>query len=121
VLVFVLVTSPLYAAQTFTIPQGTTVYGPFSVTTLKHRPYLSLDKSLWTNPAIKLDAAFDISSDKGSTWVFFCRFTAQGGGTIPVVIVACDVLPDSATNVRVTTVVTGGSIVLPSSPTMGTQ
>lgn len=108
----------LFGAQTFTIPQGTTVYGPISASVGKKYAYMEIDRSLWTDPKVTLDATVEYSTNKGSTWVFFCRFGSKGSKLgKPLTIMSCPGLPDNATNIQATTVVAGGNIVMPKPPT----
>lgn len=110
----------LFAAQTFTIPQGTTVWGPWQVQIANKYASFSFDRTLWTNPAITLVATADYSTDKGSTWnpIPGCKITSQGGGTPPTTFFNC-MFPQGTTDIRATTIVSGGSITIPSQPTGG--
>jgi hypothetical protein len=110
-----------YAAATFTIPQGINSFGPVSVNgkTEKYSTF-SMDRSLWTNPAITLDGQIDWTSD-GSNWIPFCPFSARGNpkGTPPV-FVSCP-FPPTATQIRGTANVQGGSITVTAIPQLGAK
>ena len=40
---------------------------------------LSFDRSLWTNPAGKMEMQLEISFDNGTSWQILGAFTAEGG------------------------------------------
>lgn len=118
-LIFCLVAAASHAAQTFTIPQGTTTYGPYSVTVASHYSEILLSKTLWTDPNIILAARIESSPDKGKTWQFVCGFKTHGGGG-PVTGAVCPFDP-ATTHIRLIATVTGGDIVLPGSPVVNTK
>jgi hypothetical protein len=122
-----------FGAQVITIPEGTTIYGPISVSVFNRYARFELDRSKWTDPNIKLSAVMTRSTDGGKTFllpsVWLCAFESQGGPIIsnkpnptptPITRRNCQ-LPEGTTNIRVTTTVAGGSITLGSIPKLETR
>lgn len=120
-LLFLLFPSALFAAQTFTIPQGTTVYGPIPASKANKYSTIAIDRTLWTNPAITLQAFVEFTSN-GTTWIKICEFTGQGGKITgePLTFAGC-VFPPTTTQIRATAIVKGGSISMPKPPTFGVK
>jgi hypothetical protein len=119
-----LMPSLTYGAQKdVTVPQGTTVYGPFAWNVLHRRGELSFVRTGMT--ATGATFTFGYSPDGGTTWLgetspFFCRvvMTAQVN---PTNLYSADCpLPIGAiaTHLRVTAVVVGGTITISSAPTV---
>jgi hypothetical protein len=111
-------TALAYGAQSITIPEGSSSYGPVSVTTL-HRfagLYIERTSSSFTKATINLFH----STDGGKTFAVqpFCRFTHLGGGTATQTFGADCPKPSEATHVTATVLVEGGSITIAKQPNL---
>lgn len=126
IFLFLLLASPLYAATTFTIKQGTTTFGPFQVQTLNKYTVLEIDRTLWAK-GVTLDAQIQTSMDKGTTWANYCRIVSvgdgivYGGATGNQVKSYCGPFPPTVTDVKIIATVTGGDLVLPKQPNAGSK
>ena len=110
-----------FAAQTFTIPLGTTTWGPWSTTVANHYSDFNFSRSLWTDPNSHLTATIEYSADKGKTWVFLCRIQSQGGPGGGTTGFTCPLPVGTTTNIRAITVVTGSAITIPNLPNGGAK
>jgi len=63
------------------LPAGTRNLGPTSIPLGVVQAGLEIDKTFWTNPAVKLSAQFDVSYDGGSNWQALGGFADEPGGS----------------------------------------
>jgi hypothetical protein len=109
VLFFLLIAQPLLAAQTVTIKEGTTNFGPVAVSGLHRFANFSIDR--WSNPAITLSGVVQYSTDGGKIYLDLIKFTAVGSSSIEG-IAAGRSLPPGTTHIKGSITLVGGSITL---------
>lgn len=115
----VLYCATAFAAQTFTLPVGTTTVGPITVSKANRFGNISIDRTLWTDPNSVLSARIEYSIDGGKTWLGLCGFTTRGGSILNgVTQVTCKIRDSNTTHLRATAVVTGGPVVMTRLPGM---
>lgn len=109
------------AAQTFTIPEGVNTYGPFALNVLHRRSDITAVAT--TNNFTLLTLAFEYSTDKGNTWIWYGASVHPGGQPTPTLLGSFKKLPDgvAATHVRVIATVTGGAITIAAAPSVRTR
>jgi hypothetical protein len=118
VLLLLLLASPLFAAQSITIPEGTSSYGPVSVTTLHRFAGLYIDRT--SSSFTKATISLFHSTDDGKTFASqpFCKFTHLGGGTATQTFGADCPKPEGTTHITATALVEGGSITIAKTPNL---
>lgn len=107
-----------HGAQTITINEGTTEFGPITVATAQRYAAFSIDR--WTNPAIILSGVIQCSTDGGNNYFDLVRFTAKGGTGTPTVDVARN-CPEGSTHIKGSVTVTGGNITISRQPDFRSQ
>ncbi len=121
---FILLLIPLavYAAtKTFTIPVGTTIYGPISLNSAHRFADVSIDRSLWTDPSRVMQIVIEISTN-GGPWVWQCAATSRGGGGPTTrTFLPCELPTGSNRQVRAVVTVEGGNVTLSIAPSVGVR
>jgi hypothetical protein len=120
--IFMLLLIPLavHAAQkTITIPVGTTIYGPISLNSAHRFTDVSIDRSLWTDPARVMQIVIELSTN-GGPWIWQCAATSRGGAAPSQrTFIPCDLPTGSNRQVRAVVTVEGGEITLGIAPSLG--
>jgi hypothetical protein len=111
-----------HGAQTFTLKEGTTPFGPISVNQLHKVARFELDRP--TNPAILVTGVLLFSTDGGKTTVPNWSCTFSGPGTLkdlgPVMGTSCQ-FPTGTTHVSGSLTVVGGSLTVSRVPLLGSK
>lgn len=109
------------AQKTFTIPVGTTIYGPISLNSAHRFADVEFDRSLYTDPARVMQITIEMSIN-GGPWTWYCSATTRGGtGPSPRTLLPCELPTGSNRQVRAIVTVEGGSITLSIAPSIGAR
>ncbi len=105
--ILLLWTSVAYGAQSITINEGTTNFGPVSPNVATR--YMSFSYEPVPNPAVTLTGVIQYSTDGGKTYLDLCRFTAS---KIATLITIERKFPVGTTNIKGSVTLVGGSLTL---------
>ena len=121
---FLLLASVAHGAQSITIPQGTTIYGPVSVNMLHRRTALDFRRT--NTNFTRLKVIFEYSeSGSGGPWLRlsngapYCALEAAGLPLVEDIQIDCPFPKDSKpTHVRAIAEAIGGSVTLVALPNL---
>ncbi len=126
--IFLLFPSLLWAAQVITIVQGTTIYGPFSVTNPTTNRYASMQMQRTNNTFTSLTVTLVRSTDSCKTatanqtdsrWLGTTVFLS--GGTLPAPMGTMKNFPRGTGSICVIATAVGGSVTISQVPTVNTK
>lgn len=106
-----------HAAQpSLTIPEGVTVYGPFSANVAHRRGGFSFERTSLEPTFTSASFVVEYSTDKAKTWKWMCALTLPTTkARHPRVSADCPYY-EGATHIRVTAAVIGGTVGLKAVP-----
>jgi hypothetical protein len=105
------------AQSSFTIPVGTTPFGPISVNVL-HRFTKFEGGFITLAPGQTISGEIQYSTDKGKTWSFLCGFVSDQPIPTPKPFFRGCEFPEGTTSIQGVVVVTGKSVTITATPSL---
>lgn len=117
---FLLMTSLAYGAQSITIPEGTTTYGPIPFNSADRFGEMVFTRNTSTFKLLTINLYFSEDwNGKTGTWQWYCRIVHPGAAQNGIISAGCSMVAGKKpTHIKADAVAEGGSVVITAAPTM---